>query len=130
MSALLLDASKLFAVERILDDAPNNPNEDRRQHVSKKVKKLERAERQLSSLIAALSSSEVPSHPGLSEPVDNSKKRKQPAKKDGSSALSRPPHMDRNPVVDEAVAAKIASHELWILVVVRVCAGDNFRVSK
>lgn len=32
--------------------------------------------------------------------------------------IARPPHMDRHPVVNETCAAKIASHELWILAVV------------
>jgi len=40
-------------------------------------------------------------------------------------SVVRPPHMDRTPAVNELVAAKIASHELWILATVNVLNAEG-----
>lgn len=45
----------------------------------------------------------------------NSRKKSKTAPK----VTSRPPHMDRIPAIEELVAAKAASHELWILGIVK-----------
>ena len=43
-----------------------------------------------------------------------------------TAPAQRPPHMDRAPLVKEVVAAKIASHELWITAVVqRISNGSE-----
>ena len=105
------------------DDAPS-PDQARKIYL-KSIKKAEKIEKQIDEALNAIEAlgnlerqkeavaTSLASIPAAAATSAHSKPRKR------QRPLPRPPHMDRAPTFNEPVAAKVASHELWILGIVQ-----------